>query len=177
MIPFDSVLPLTTLHRLSFAQAAVECRLAHAVLPENFVKRHFFSLPLCYELVKVRRSFFCRSSESHTTLFCRRDSLRLPLTNRCTLVFRDERKQLQHEVADECSEQVFIPSCVEQRHINHNNIHFFLLCDDPPLVLNFLIIPSKAVDAFDNQCITWAQPFDEFFCNLVVQNLFPTACR
>ena len=145
-IPYDSALPLPPLHRLSLAQAAVECRLAHAVLPENFVKRHFFFLPFCYELVKIRRGFFCRSSESHTALFCCRDSFRLTLTNGCALVFRNERQQLQDKVADECSEQIFIPSCIEKRHIYHHNIYFFLFCDDPPLVLNFLIIPSERVD-------------------------------
>ena len=108
-IPYDSALPLSPLHRLSLAQAAVECRLAHAVLPENFVKRYFFFLPLYYELIKIRRCFLCRSSESNSPLFCRRDAFRLPLANRCALVFRDERKQLQDKVADECSEQVFCP--------------------------------------------------------------------
>ena len=124
MIPYDSALPLPPLHRFSFAQAAVECRLTHAVLPENFVKRHFFFLPLCYNLVKVRRCFFCRSSESHTALFCCRDSLRLPLTNRCTLVFRDERQQLQDKVADECSEQ-FLSRRVSRSGISITTISTF----------------------------------------------------
>ena len=104
-IPYDSVLPLPPLHRLSFAQAAVECRLAHSVLPENFVKRHFFFLPFCYELIEVRRSFFCRSSESYSPFFCRRDAFRLPLTNRCALVFRDERlSRIRNNRGKQCPE-------------------------------------------------------------------------
>ena len=131
-------------------ESAVERRRAHIVFFQNFIKRY-----------EILRSFFRRSSEPHTALFRRRNAFGLPLTNGRALIFRDKRQELQYKVADEGSEQILMVSCIKQRHIYDHHVNAFVFRYDAPLVLDFLVVSSKAVYALYKKRVTRSKTLDE----------------
>ena len=45
--------------------------------------------------------------------------------------------------------KILAPPGVQQGHVQHHNVDLFLLGENPPLILNFLIISPQPVDALD----------------------------
>lgn len=62
------------------------------------------------DTVEINRQRFGWSSESHASGLCRSDAFRLALANVCALIFCHERKNLQHNIIQKCSHQVFAPA-------------------------------------------------------------------
>lgn len=56
--------------------------------------------------MKIIRERFRRSSKTHSSGFCRRDPLRLPLPDISAFVLRNERQNLQNNIAQECGAQL-----------------------------------------------------------------------
>ena len=73
----------------------------------------------------------------------------------------DAKKELQYrlcllytsDVRDQRSGEISVPPRVKQRHIQHNDCRTLFLCDDAPLLQNFLIVSSETVDALDHKRI------------------------
>ena len=83
----------------------------------------------------------------------RRNALGLPLVNELALELRHIGKQLQDDIRDQRTRQIPAFSRIEQRHIQHHDGRAFFLCNDAPLLQNFLIIAPQTVDALDNKRI------------------------
>ncbi len=90
-------------------------------------------------LRKIVRQGFDFAPKAHTTLFGRRNALGLPAADVLPLILGNERKHLQDQIGNECSEQVFVPPGVEQGHVQDENVHALFLGQHAPLFQNFLI--------------------------------------
>ena len=90
----------------------------------------------------------------HATGFCRRNALRLTLPVELPFRLCNIRKKLQNNVRDHHTGQVLALLCVEQRHIQNDDVHLLLLRQEPPLLQNFIVIAPKPVDALDHDGIS-----------------------
>ena len=102
---------------------------------------------------QFRRLFFWPPPKLNAPRLCSCDAFCLPLMNELAFGLRHIRKQLQNDVCNQRPRQVSTFSGIQQRHIKHNDCRRFFLCNDAPLLQNFLIISPKAVDALDNKRI------------------------
>ena len=66
-------------------------------------------------------------------------------------------KQLQNDIRDQRARQVPAFSRVEQRHIDHADIHILFPRQKPPLILHLLVIAPQPVDALDDEQIARSQ--------------------
>lgn len=90
-----------------------------------------------------------RASKAHPASLRRRDALSLPLAYVHALVLRNERQDLQHDVAEKRPHQILASPRVQQRHIQHDDVDAFLLRQHAPLFQYLRIIPPETVDALD----------------------------
>ena len=100
-----------------------------------------------------RRFWRWPSTKLNASRLCRRNALCLPLPDEFALRLRNIRKKLQNNVCNQCARQIPILPRVQQRHIQHHDGRALFLCNDAPLLQNFLIISPKAVDALDHKRI------------------------
>ena len=107
---------------------------------------------------------------------CRRDAFGLPLANALALVLGEERKQIENNVVDEHSHQVFASARVQKRHIDYDDVYMTFFCQNAPLVLNFVVVPAKAVDALYVEQVARLQIFHPFLPVFrVTKSFFPLA--
>ena len=78
----------------------------------------------------------------------------LPFPNVFTFVLRNEGKHLQHEVGNERPKQILVTPCIQEGHVQHPNVHLFLLREQLPLPLDFFIVAAQPVNAGDAEQIT-----------------------
>ena len=149
------------LAHLVFAYPPVNCRIAHPICSCDLVDRQLIFLPFCDDFADVRREILARTTELHATLLRSGDTFSLALLDRDALILSDEAQQLQNQIADECAEQILIPPCIQQRHIQYNHLNAFFAGDDAPLFLDFLVVSPQPVDALDVQCIAVPQFFQQ----------------
>ena len=88
-----------------------------------------------------------RPAESYTSGLGRRDSLGLTPADVFTFILGHEGQNLENQVGNEGSHQVFTVSSIQKRHIQHTNIDTDFLRENTPLFLYFLIITSQSVNA------------------------------
>ena len=100
-------------------------------------------------------------AEAYAPQACRRDAFRLPPPDGLPLVLGDERKHLQDKVGDERPQQVPVPPCVQQRHVQHKDVHAHFPGEDAPLLLYLFVIPAKPVDARDAEQVPGPEPRQE----------------
>ena len=91
----------------------------------------------------------------------RRNPLGLPLADVLPLVLSHEREDLQHQIGDEGSHQIFSLAGVQKRHVKHADVNSLLLCQHPPLLLNLHIVAAQAVYAQNIQQISPPQALDQ----------------
>lgn len=94
---------------------------------------------------------------------CRRNSLCLPLADIGALVFRYKGQHLQHNVAEESTQQILSPPGVQQGHIQHHNINAFFFGEEPPLLQNFCVVAPQTVDALDIEQIVFFYFSEQLF--------------
>ena len=121
-----------------------ECGHRHSTLFGGFYPSNFSGFPSLVHLMVVFGKRFWRSAQTDSFCFCCGNALGLPLFDILPLALCDKRENLQHKVCDKGSHEVFAVSGVKQRHIQHTNINPDFLCQDTPLVLDFLIIAPQA---------------------------------
>ena len=68
------------------------------------------------------------ASEFYAPGFCRRNALGLPLADVFPLALGHEGEDLQHQVGDEGAHEIFSGAGVQQRHINHADVHALFFC-------------------------------------------------
>jgi hypothetical protein len=78
----------------------------------------------------------------------------LPLPDGLPFVFGYKGEQLQNHIADEGAQEIFFTASIQQGHIEYFDIRLLTARDKAPLLQNFLIVPTKAIDAFYNQQIS-----------------------
>ena len=96
-----------------------------------------------------------RSAKPHTPQSGSGDTFRLSLFDVGALILSDKGKDLQYDVAEEGSHQVFPSAGVQQGHIQNHDVNSFLFREIAPLILDFLIIASQTVNAFDIEQIVF----------------------
>ena len=74
-----------------------------------------------------------------------------------------EREYLQHEVGNEGPQQIPVPPCIQQRHVQYKNVHMQFPREQPPLLLYFLIIAAQAIDARDTELVAGPEPCQQVF--------------
>lgn len=89
-----------------------------------------------------------RTPEADASGFCGCYSLGLTLADIGTFVFCNEGQHLQHDVAEECAHQILATARVWQGHVEHDNVGFFLFCQNPSLIWNFGIVPPPVDQCF-----------------------------
>ena len=108
------------------------------------------AFPLSIHSLKGVGALHRLSAKMDAALLRRRDSLRLTLFDELALGLGDVAQKLSYDVGDQRTGQVASLPRVQQRHIQHDNVRLLLLCDDPPLVKDFVIVPAQPVDALDD---------------------------
>lgn len=68
---------------------------------------------------------------------------------------------MENYIRDKGSSQVAAVPGVEEGHVEDHNRRAFLLRDHAPLVEDFIVVPSQAVDAFDDDRVAGGQLFQE----------------
>ena len=111
----------------------------------------------------VLRQWPGRSAEADAAGFRRSNALRLQLAYVVSLVLRNERQNLQDNIAEKGSHKVLPAPGVQQRHVNHADVHALVFGQNSPLILDFLIVPAKAVYALDVEKIVFFQFFHQLF--------------
>ena len=88
------------------------------------------------------------------------DSFRLALPYVFTLCLCHVAQELKNDISNQGSGKITSLPCIQQGHIEHHNIHFFLLRKNPPLLQNFIIVSAKPVDALNHDNATqWLSNF------------------
>lgn len=126
--------------------------------------------------MKTVRQRFGRPAEPNPPGLCRRNSLCLPLADIGALVFRYKGQHLQHNVAEESTQQILSPPGVQQGHIQHHNINAFFFGEEPPLLQNFCVVAPQTVDALDAEQIVFFLICAAGVCTAGGRNPCRTAC-
>lgn len=71
-------------------------------------------------------------------------------------------EKLKNYVSDQCPGQVAAIPCIEQGHIQNNDMYLFFFCNHPPLLQNFIVIPAESVDALDHKHVARPDLFHQF---------------
>lgn len=110
-------------------------------------------------MVEILRHRLARPAEPHAAHPGRLDALPLALPDVFALRLRHVGEDLQDEVGHKRAGQVApgLP-CVEQRHVEHDDVHALVFRDDAPLVQDLLVIAPQPVDGFDHEHIARAHP-------------------
>ncbi len=98
-----------------------------------------------------------RPAKSDAPGLGRRDALRLALPDIGALIFRHEGQHLKDNVAEKRPHQVLAPPGVQQRHIQHRDVHPLLPGQNPPLLQNLPIVAPQAVYALDIEQVVFFQ--------------------
>ena len=77
--------------------------------------------------------------------------------------FRYKGQHLQHNVAEESTQQILSPPGVQQGHIQHHNINAFFFGEEPPLLQNFCVVAPQTVDALDIEQIVFFYFSEQLF--------------
>ncbi len=104
-------------------------------------------------LRKIVRQGFDFASKAHAALSGRRNAFGLSGTDAFPFILGNERKHLQDQIGNECSEQVFVPPGVEQGHVQDENVHALFLGQHAPLFQNLLIIAAEPVNTGDAELL------------------------
>ena len=144
-------------------EAAVESSPAHPTLLCGFFKGDLFFLPLADNLGKLIRYGDLRSAKPDSFGLGSGDTLRLAFADVLPLALGYKAEDLQHQVRDEGSHQVFSLTGIQQWHIQYNDVHTFFFGKDTPLILNLLIIASQPVNAQNKEHIPRLQPAEQPF--------------
>ena len=140
-----------------------ECCKRHSAFFCSSSSCYLFVFPPLIAGMEVIRQRLRRSAETDSLCFRGSNSLRLPLMNGCPLIFSDKGQHLQHDITEKCSNKIFPAPRIQKRHINDTDVRSFFLCQNPPLILDFLIISSETVYAFYvKQIVRFYFP-DKFF--------------
>ena len=107
---------------------------------------------------KLLRLHQRRTPKTHALRFRHGDALRLTLMDELPLCLGHIAEQLQNDVGDQGPGEIPVLPGIQQGHIQHDNGRALLLGDDPPLLQNFVVIPTQAVNALDHKGITLFQP-------------------
>jgi hypothetical protein len=109
----------------------------------------FSAHPQLRQFIEVIGRPFGRPAHVDASRLRRLYAFGLPFLYGVAFAVRHEGQDLQYEVREESPHEVFSVACVQQRHINHGDIHTVLFGEDAPLALDFLIITPKPVNAFN----------------------------
>lgn len=146
-----------------FPEAAVESSPAHPTLLCGFFKGYFFLLPSTDNLPEFIWHSYLRPAKPHSFGLGCGDPLSLPFTDVLPLALGHKAEDLQHQVSNEGTHQVFALTGIQQGHIQHNDVHTFFLGKDTPLVLNLLIISAQPVNAQNKEHVPRLEPAEEPF--------------
>ena len=107
------------------------------------------------ELLRLRQR---RTPKTYALRFHHGDALRLSLPDELPLCLGHIAEQLQDNVGDQGPGEISVLPGIQQGHIQHHDGCALLLGDDPPLLQNFVVIPTQPVNALDHKGITLFQP-------------------
>ena len=107
------------------------------------------------ELLRLRQR---RTPKTHALRFHHGDALRLSLPDELPLRLSHITEQLQNDVGDQRAGEIPVPPGIQQGHIQHDNGRALLFGNDPPLLQNFVVIPTQPVNALDHKGITLFRP-------------------
>ena len=96
------------------------------------------------ELLRLRQR---RTPKTHALRFHHGDALRLSLPDELPLCLGHIAEQLQDNVGDQGPGEISVLPGIQQGHIQHHDGCALLLGDDPPLLQNFVVIPTQPVNA------------------------------
>ena len=154
-----------------FSCLEIECTLRHSASLSRLAERYFLLSPRLMYLMEIVWQWQLWSPEFHTVCLCRRDAFRLTDADILALVLCHKGQDLQHDITDECAEEVFSVAGIEQGHIQHHNIDLFLFRQNAPLFLYLFIVPAEAVDALDVEQIAFFQLSEQFLVGRTVEIL------
>lgn len=139
----------------------VEGALAQPALYKRLLQGQFFLLISQNRICSFRADLDTGSAKTHATRPGGFDTFALPLPDVFPLVFGGERQNLQHQIRDECAEQIFTQGRIQQRHIDHLDVCFDFLGDAAPLFDDLFVIPAEPVDALDYQKVSFPQDMQQ----------------
>lgn len=84
----------------------------------------------------------------------------LALADPFALALGDEGKNLENQVRDKRSHEVFALSGVKEGHIKDDDIDALFFGEDAPLFLDYFVIAAEAVDAQDVEKVAFPEPPD-----------------
>ena len=105
--------------------------------------------PIFTLLLESLGEAFLGAAEAYPTLLGGGNAFCLSLTDAHTLVLRYEGEDLENDVAEEGSHEVFPTSCVEERHVKNHDIRALLLGDVAPFAENLGIVSAQPVNGMD----------------------------
>ena len=92
------------------------------------------------------------------------------------LALGHEGENLKHEIGNEGAEQILVASGIKKGHVEDQNVHFHILGEQMPLLLDFLVVSSQPVDARDADLIARLQAAEHGPTG-VFGNPCPISCR
>ena len=105
---------------------------------------------------------FWRAAESDALFLCGSDAFRLPCADVFPLVFRDEGEDLQNEVGNELPDEgAGSGTCIEQGHIEDEDIRPYGFRNAAPFVYDHLVIASQTVYGFNDEQVAGSEFSDE----------------
>ena len=119
----------------------------------------------------VFRLFSRFSAEGYASCLGCGNAFRLSLSDEFSLCLSHIAQKLQYDVRDQRSGQIPALPRIQQRHVQNDDLGFFLFCENSPLLQDLIIIPSEPVNALDDKGIARLDLFDEAAINRSVEVL------
>ena len=140
----------------------IEVRLRHTRNIERVAQGDLFVLISEHYIKKFSGIIFWRAAESDALFLCGSDAFRLPCADVFPLVFRDEGEDLQNEVGNELPDEgAGSGTCIEQGHIEDEDIRPYGFRNATPFVYDHLVIASQTVYGFNDEQVSGSEFSDE----------------
>ena len=148
-------------HLFKLHGAGVEGALGQLAQGRGLTEGKLLAPPRLMDLLEIFGQGSWGSSEANASGAGGGDALLLTAAYVFAFVLRGEGEDLQNEVGDEGAHKVLALPCVEQGHVEHADIDVKLLGEEPPLLLDLLIVAAQPVNAEDAEQVAGAELFDQ----------------
>lgn len=132
-----------------FSCLVVEGGEGHAAVLCGLCQSDFSVPPMFALLLESLGELLPGASELYAALLGGGDALGLPLADAHALVLCYEGQHLEHDVAEKGSHEVFSPACVQEGHVQNDDVRSHVLGDASPFLQDFRIVPPQTVNGVD----------------------------
>ena len=111
-----------------------KCGKRHSALLCGGGPCYLAALPALIDGVKILRQWPRYAPEPNPLRLGGRDTFRLPLARKLPFCLRHIAKKLKDNIRYQCTSEISVLMCVQQRHVQDHDSGLLFRCDDTPLL-------------------------------------------